>query len=247
MLTHTARRLAARLTRAPPPLRPYAPTPPKPKATPGVKTQITKAFTDPAPPVLARWPTVYYPVQVFLWGTGICLGWHIWSEYFFSFNEAEGISMAPTIYSSGDWLLLSKKYRRGRGVEVGDIVSYKHPIDVGTFGVKRIVGMPGDFVLRDTPETSGLMIQVSGLYSDMNTERELIQVIQVPEGHCWIVGDNLTWSRDSRIFGPLPLALIKAKVIGRLSTFGKFEWDGFSDDGIKPYDYDRKDEDDDVD
>jgi inner membrane protease subunit 1 len=57
----------------------------------------------------------------------------------------------------------------------------------------------------------------------------------------------LTWSRDSRIFGPLPLALIKAKVIGRLSTFGKFEWDGFSDDGIKPYDYDRKDEDEDED
>jgi hypothetical protein len=57
----------------------------------------------------------------------------------------------------------------------------------------------------------------------------------------------LTWSRDSRIFGPLPLALIKAKVIGRLSTFGKFEWDSFRDDGMKPYDYGRKDEDEDLD
>lgn len=46
---------------------------------------------------------------------------------------------------------------------------------------------------------------------------------QVPQGHCWIVGDNLAASRDSRQFGPVPLALIRGKVIGRIKPF-RFQW-----------------------
>ena len=44
---------------------------------------------------------------------------------------------------------------------------------------------------------------------------------QVPAGHCWLVGDNLTVSRDSRDFGPVPLALVKGKV---LATLFPFKW-----------------------
>jgi hypothetical protein len=159
MLQLIARRLIAHCARTPLPSLRYAST--KPKARSGVKSQIAKAFTDPAPPILARYPLIYYPVQICIWMTGLTLGWHIWSEYFFTFALAEGVSMMPTMNATGDWLLMSKTYRRGRGVEVGDIVSFKHPIDEGTFGVKRVVGMPGDFVLRDSPDTSGAMIQVS--------------------------------------------------------------------------------------
>ena len=35
--------------------------------------------------------------------------------------------------------------------------------------------------------------------------------MQVPEGHCWVLGDNLTESRDSRVYGPIPLALVRGK------------------------------------
>ena len=144
--------------------------------------------------------------------------------------------MAPTMNATGDWLLLSKTYRRGRGIEVGDIVSFKHPIDQGTYSVKRVIGMPGDFVLRDSPDTSGAMIQVSGKNGEVEDDigRMLMDMNQIPEGHCYIVGDNLTWSRDSRMFGPLPLALIRAKVIGRLTTLNEYSWENFDDDGLKP-------------
>ena len=40
--------------------------------------------------------------------------------------------------------------------------------------------------------------------------------MQVPEGHCWLLGDNLSASRDSRTYGPLPLALIKGKVTAKI-------------------------------
>lgn len=48
------------------------------------------------------------------------------------------------------------------------------------------------------------------------------------------MGDNMKWSRDSRMFGPLPLGLVKAKVIGKLSTLDKYSWSTLRDDGLKP-------------
>lgn len=46
----------------------------------------------------------------------------------------------------------------------------------------------------------------------------------MPEGHCWLIGDNLPESRDSRTFGPLPLALVKGKVLAKLGGEGGFSW-----------------------
>jgi hypothetical protein len=36
------------------------------------------------------------------------------------------------------------------------------------------------------------------------------------------------------MFGPLPLALIKAKVIGRVATLHEYSWNSFRDDRLKP-------------
>ncbi len=48
--------------------------------------------------------------------------------------------------------------------------------------------------------------------------------MQVPKGHCWIVGDNLVASRDSRDFGPVPLGLIRGKVIATVRPFSEIKW-----------------------
>lgn len=46
----------------------------------------------------------------------------------------------------------------------------------------------------------------------------------MPEGHCWVLGDNLTESRDSRTYGPVPLGLVKGKVVAKnVPGFGSFE------------------------
>lgn len=132
---------------------------------------VANAIKDPAPPVLARYPRVYWVVSRSIQGFGLYLGGHIFVEYFYSVGESYGISMLPTINSMGDWLIISKYYRRGRGVEVGDLVSFKHPIQEHARGAKRVIAMPGDFILRDSPGTSDLMIQVSDRKSDDGLER----------------------------------------------------------------------------
>ncbi|TKA23214.1 hypothetical protein B0A50_07607 [Salinomyces thailandicus] len=173
---------------------------PPPNNTNAKRQKLLRYLTKPyaAPPLLARFPTLHLAVRGLLFLLAAILSLHIFMEYFYTFISAWGISMLPTIASSGDWLLISKYYRRGRELGVGDVVSYKLPLRPGEAGVKRILGMPGDFVLAESPSKSGSMIRV-------------------PEGHCWIVGDNLVWSRDSRIFGPLPLALVTGKVLYKFS------------------------------
>ncbi|KAI9841840.1 MAG: hypothetical protein M1838_003399 [Thelocarpon superellum] len=137
--------------------------------------------------------------------------WHLVTEYVVTVKGTYGPSMLPTIELRDDWVLISKLHRKGRGVEVGDVVSLMHPFLTGEGTIKRVLGMPGDFVMRDTPGREG---------EDGGSAGTDEPLIQVPKGHCWVVGDNVGSSRDSRLYGPQPLGLVKGKVLGKLHV----EW-----------------------
>jgi len=131
---------------------------------------------------------------------------HLFWEYFYAYSLTYGPSMLPTLEVFNDGVLVSRWYRRGRGVKVGDIVTFDSVIDPDEKVIKRVIGLEGDYVLRDTP----------GSDSD--------QMIQIPQGHCWVVGDNLPASRDSRTWGPMPMALIKGKIIAKIVPFSERRW-----------------------
>ena len=54
--------------------------------------------------------------------------------------------MLPTLSVEGDMVFTSAYYKRGYGVKVGDVVAYTHPLDPSNGAMKRVTGMPGDFV-----------------------------------------------------------------------------------------------------
>lgn len=86
---------------------------------------------------------------------------HIEVTYFFTWSATYGISMLPTMSATGNSIIISKFYRRGKGVGIGDVVSFDHPVDQGVQSVKRVIGLEGDWVCRDTPGVGkGMMIQV---------------------------------------------------------------------------------------
>lgn len=61
----------------------------------------------------------------------------------------------------GEGAIVSHTYRHGRDVKVGDLVKFKVPITKAD-AIKRVAGLPGDYVLVHTPETGREeMIQVS--------------------------------------------------------------------------------------
>lgn len=91
---------------------------------------------------------------------------------------------------SGDVVLVERfcldKYKFSHG----DVVVFKTPNDHKKMYVKRVIGLPGDWI--QVPESS--------------------EVVRIPEGHCWVEGDNSDCSLDSRSFGSIPMGLVGGRV-----------------------------------
>lgn len=107
-------------------------------------------------------------------------------------------------------------------MKVGDVVTYDSTVEAGVKVTKRVVGMHGDYVMRYSPDSGNEgMVQVSclGVLFGMVAED-----MKVPQGHCWVVGDNMDASRDSRLFGPVPLALIRGKHIAKVLPWSERRW-----------------------
>ncbi|BFZ55761.1 hypothetical protein PYCC9005_002802 [Savitreella phatthalungensis] len=130
--------------------------------------------------------------------------YHLLVDNVLELNLTSGPSLMPTLQCAGDWCLIDKwRHARGKGVAVGDLVVVAKPGLTDVYVLKRVIGMPGDVVLLD-PTVS------------MN------EYIKVPEGHVWIVGDNLPHSTDSRHYGPVSMGLIRGRAVA--IVYPEFRW-----------------------
>ena len=129
--------------------------------------------------------------------------------HFYEFTETRGESMLPTLAPHGDFVhvLKGRVHRRPaadtgdattRGLHMGDCVVLRKPNDPRSRVCKRITGMPGD------------IIEVDPSYDGDDEESALIEV---PKGHVWVTGDNLSYSLDSRSYSAVPLGLLLGKVV----------------------------------
>jgi mitochondrial inner membrane protease subunit 1 len=139
-----------------------------------------------------------------------------------------GPSMAPTVSSSGStYTITGLWYAGGRGIKLGDIVQVRHPMFPRMLAGKRVVGMPGDFVVRGWDGEGGVGGKKAsrGLVDgDEEEKQEEPEMVQVPEGHVWLNGDNLAWSRDSRMYGAVPMALITGKSLWLVDGYWPGSW-----------------------
>lgn len=107
-------------------------------------------------------------VWIGLYFTSIGCTLKIINEHVYQFESCDGPSMFPTLHRYGDSLVISKLYRYGRGIGIGDIIVYKQPQFSQMIGAKRVLGMPGDYVLSDVPSEQG--------EPDVNEESHMLQV-----------------------------------------------------------------------
>ncbi|KAG1446831.1 hypothetical protein G6F56_009452 [Rhizopus delemar] len=82
------------------------------------------------------------------------------------------------------WTSTDHKFKRGQ------VVLLTSPTDPKRIITKRIIALPGDLV---------------------EPLRKKGEKVPIPQGHCWIEGDEAFHSRDSNTFGPVPIGLINAK------------------------------------
>lgn len=165
---------------------------------------------------------------VLSWATRAVAVLHIFVSDVVELGETYGESMLPTLQVSNDHAIIDKKFKYGRGIQMGDLIVARKPTEPEGWICKRITGMPGDIILIDPSEKSlknlslktgsvgVLSDDIKEVPKDDFLERKTLpndKYIIVPEGHCWVTGENLSASLDSRTYSVLPMGLIKGKLI----------------------------------
>ena len=145
-----------------------------------------------------------------------------------------GASMEPN-FSNGDYLLVDELTYRLRSPERGEVIVFRYPGDESTYYIKRIVGLPGERVVF---EKEGIRV-----FNDKNPSGFTLDETYLPasskyadkefllsSSQYFVMGDNRSYSFDSRSWGPLDkrelIGLVRARLwpVTKASLFEKPEY-----------------------
>ncbi len=138
--------------------------------------------------------------------------------YVFTPVVVDGESMYPTLQDQ-DIMILNKVAYRLNDVNRFDIVVL---LEDEEYLVKRIIGLPGETIEYSNNEliVNGKVVEENFLNED--TETYDFGSITLGENEYFVCGDNRTYSRDSRLFGPIT----EDQIIGHTSQI-VFPFDRF--------------------
>lgn len=151
--------------------------------------------------------------------------------YIFSPSVVVGQSMMPNL-QDGNRIIVSKLSDINRF----DEIVFNAP-DADEHYVKRVIGLPGDKVemkndtlyingkaysepyLKKNKEEIPPMEKLTGDF----TLKEITQKNVVPKGYLFVLGDNRRVSKDSRVFGVIPMDSVIGKVKIRFWPFDEIK------------------------
>lgn len=119
-----------------------------------------------------------------------------------------GSSMVPN-FSDGDYLLIDELTYRFRAPERGEVIVFRSPGNRSTYFIKRIIGLPGELVkIGDNRLTifndnypQGFALEETYLLPAVFTKGS--DEFQLKLDEYLLLGDNRSYSFDSRSWGPL--------------------------------------------
>jgi signal peptidase I len=141
-----------------------------------------------------------------------------------------GASMSPN-FSSGDYLLVDELTYRFREPERGEVVFFSYPGGTSTYFIKRIIGLPGETVniegnvvtVFNEDSIGGFVLEEGYLPPTTITSGGVN--LELDDGEYFVLGDNRSYSFDSRSWGVLPaedvvgLARLRLWPLGSLRAF----------------------------
>jgi signal peptidase I len=135
--------------------------------------------------------------------------------------------MAPTLQQD-DLIMADLKAYRGRMPTRGDLIVFTYPRDPTKQFVKRVIGLEGDRIeirdkqvyINDRPieepykvHSDGQIFAKTDAPPSFDSLRDNFGPLEVPAGHCFVLGDNRDNSLDSRFWGALSLADVKGRAL----------------------------------
>jgi len=127
--------------------------------------------------------------------------------------QVEGTSMMPHLYDH-ERIFINKFVYRFEPIQRGDIVVFRYPLDPSKSYIKRVIGLPGEWIsIRDgrvlvdgTPLADNY---VPASYLDHDNDPSTY----VPPGHYYVLGDHRESSNDSRVWGTVDRRFIYGKAV----------------------------------
>lgn len=135
----------------------------------------------------------------------------------------EGASMSPT-FETGDYLIVDEISLALRPPERGEVVVLRYPRDPSKHFIKRIIGLPGEKVsiangAVTITTVDGQKIALDEPYIELPSAASSEATLG-PDDY-FVMGDNRAGSYDSRVWGPVPRALIVGRALVRLLPPGE--------------------------
>lgn len=158
-------------------------------------------------------------------GTAVVVAFFL-RTYVMTIAVVDGSSMVDTLHDKERLVT----WKLGYTPKKGDIVILESPVNPGEHWVKRVIATEGDEVRIDYDENK-VYVNGEALAEDYinHDVDDLMEVrgtqnsLTVPEGECYVLGDNRNNSHDSRAadVGTLPVEKIEGKVVFRFFPFDK--------------------------
>lgn len=131
--------------------------------------------------------------------------------------QVNGESMEPN-FSNGEYILTSLVSIKTSALVRGDVIVFNAPPNAEKDYIKRVIGLPNDKIILSNGKVfiNGKQLDESSyLPQNINTNGESFlkdnQEVTIPNNSYFVLGDNRTWSSDSREWG----FVIKEKIIGK--------------------------------
>jgi signal peptidase I len=125
--------------------------------------------------------------------------------------------MAPTFRPGSLYVMARSFFVRGP-LRRGDIVVFD---EGGVTYIKRVVATEGDRIALYKARSDGeaevirdwqLSLLEKAVVQPWQRNMQIVNY-RIPAGYCYVVGDNLNQSEDSRSFGAVPVSAIRGRVL----------------------------------
>jgi len=125
--------------------------------------------------------------------------------------QVEGTSMMPRLYDH-ERIFINKFVYRFEPIRRGDIVVFRYPLDPSKSYIKRVIGLPGEWVsIQKGVVWIGGRPLTQAYVPPSYLDHDSYPPVFVEPDHYYVLGDHRESSNDSRVWGTVDRSLIYGK------------------------------------